>query len=311
LIFWVGVTDNSWFQFLRDQKPEEVNFWQPSPRAAFTRLELGAPFLFKLKRPNNHIGGGGFFVKFSVLPLSVVWDTFGMRNGAGTQEQFEDLIRPLTPSPDARDPEVGCSVLTEPFFWHEDTWIPNPVGFATNIVQGRSYDTSEQEGASLWKSVADRLARSFDATNTTQSTREPLAMYGNPTLIKPRLGQGAFRVLVTDAYKRRCAITGEKTLPVLEAAHIVPFARKGTHQISNGLLLRSDFHKLFDLGYVTVETTKRDFRVRVSPKIREEWFNGKAYYRLDGQGLAVIPDALDQRPNREYLAWHNEKVFQS
>jgi len=304
------VTDNSWFQFLRDQKPEEVNFWQPSPRAAFTRLELGAPFLFKLKRPNNHIGGGGFFVKFSVLPLSVVWDTFGIKNGAGTQEKFEDLIRPLTPSPDARDPEVGCSVLTEPFFWQEDTWIPNPVGFASHIVQGRSYDTSEQEGDSLWKSIADRLARSFDATNTMQSAREPLAMYGNPMLIKPRLGQGAFRVLVTDAYKRRCAITGEKTLPVLEAAHIVPFARKGTHQISNGLLLRSDFHKLFDLGYVTVETTKRDFRVRVSPKIREEWFNGKAYYRLDGQSLAVIPDALDQRPNREYLAWHNEKVFQ-
>jgi putative restriction endonuclease len=264
-----------------------------------------------LKRPNNHIGGGGFFVKFSVLPLSVVWDTFGVKNGAATREQFEDLIRPLTPDPAARDPEVGCSVLTEPFFWREDAWIPNPVGFAPNIVQGRSYDTSDQDGASLWKSVADRLTHSLDADTTTQSIREPLAVYGNPMLVKPRLGQGAFRVLVTDAYKRRCAITGEKTLPVLEAAHIVPFAKKGTHQISNGLLLRSDFHKLFDLGYVTVETAKRDFCVRVSPRIRSEWFNGRAYYRLDGQTLAVIPDAPDQRPNSEYLAWHNEKVFQS
>ena len=106
--FWVGVTDNLWFRFLRDQQPEEVNFWQPSPRAPITTLESAAPFLFKLKRPNNHIGGGGFFVKFSVLPLSVVWETFGVKNGAATREEFEALIRPLTPEPRARDPEVGC-----------------------------------------------------------------------------------------------------------------------------------------------------------------------------------------------------------
>jgi hypothetical protein len=38
-----------------------------------------------------------------------------------------------------------------------------------------------------------------------------------PVTIRPRLGQGAFRVEVTDAYTRRCAITGEKTLSTLEA----------------------------------------------------------------------------------------------
>jgi hypothetical protein len=32
-----------------------------------------------------------------------------------------------------------------------------------------------------------------------------------------------FRVLVTDAYQKRCAITGERTLPVLDAAHIKPY----------------------------------------------------------------------------------------
>ena len=37
-----------------------------------------------------------------------------------------------------------------------------------------------------------------------------------------RLGHGAFRLLVTDAYQRRCAVTGERTLPVLDAAHIRP-----------------------------------------------------------------------------------------
>ncbi len=55
------------------------------------------------------------------------------------------------------------------------------------------------------------------------------------------------RVLVTDTYERRCAITQEKALPALEAAHIRPVAQDGMHCIGNGLLLRSDIHRLFDL----------------------------------------------------------------
>jgi len=46
------------------------------------------------------------------------------------------------------------------------------------------------------------------------------------------LGQGAFPVLVTDAYERRYESTEEKTTPVLEAAHIKPYS-EGPHQVSN------------------------------------------------------------------------------
>lgn len=68
--YWVGVTDNGWFDFLSREAPDEVNFWQPSGKPPFTQLAPGAPFLFKLKRPYNHIAGGGFFVKFSALPIA-------------------------------------------------------------------------------------------------------------------------------------------------------------------------------------------------------------------------------------------------
>lgn len=73
------------------------------------------------------------------------------------------------------------------------------------------------------------------------------------------------------------------------------------------MLLRSDFHKLFDLGLVTVT---RDFRVEVSPRIREEWFNGKAYYRLHGKELANLPEAIAHRPDPAFLSWHNENRYQ-
>src|SRR5258708_29817376 len=72
--------------------------------------------------------------------------------------------------------------------------------------------------------------------------------WGEPTLIRPRLGQGAFRIVVTDNYQRRCAVTGERTLPALDAAHIRPYAEQGVHEPINGLLLRRDIHSLFDRG---------------------------------------------------------------
>jgi hypothetical protein len=81
---------------------------------------------------------------------------------------------------------------------------------------------------------------------------EEPAMWGDPVFVRRRLGQGTFRVLVTDNYQRRCAVTGEKALPVLDAAHIRPVTEGGQHRLDNGLLLRSDVHRLFDTGYVTV-----------------------------------------------------------
>jgi hypothetical protein len=81
-------------------------------------------------------------------------------------------------------------------------------------------------------------------------------------------------VLVTDVYQRRCAITGEKALPVLQAAHIRPVTREGQHRIDNGLLLRSDLHALFDQGYVTVTP---DHRVRVSRRLKDDFDNGGSH----------------------------------
>jgi putative restriction endonuclease len=123
----------------------------------------------------------------------------------------------------------------------------------------------------------------------------------------PRLGQGSFRVLVTDAYERRCSITGERVLPVLEAAHIKPYAEGGEHRVDNGLLLRSDLHKLFDEGYVTITT---DRRVEVSRRIKEDWQNGREYYALHGQWLrGPVPGF--PAPARHALEWHNTSRFRA
>src|SRR5690606_6533257 len=87
-------------------------------------------------------------------------------------------------------------------------------------------------------------------------------------LTRIRLGQGAFRVSLTDAYHRKCAISGERTLPVLEAAHIKPYSVSGPNHLSNGILMRADLHKLFDSGYLTLT---KDLKVEVSKRIKEEF----------------------------------------
>ena len=130
--------------------------------------------------------------------------------------------------------------------------------------------------------------------------------YGPELLIKPRIGQGAFKILITEAYQRRCAITGEKTLPVLEAAHIKPYSLEGPHAINNGLLLRRDFHTLFDRGYITVNKL---LTVEVSHRIKEDFGNGKEYYAHHGSKLIILPERLEQMPDLHFLEWHNEYVF--
>jgi putative restriction endonuclease len=109
-----------------------------------------------------------------------------------------------------------------------------------------------------------------------------------------------------EGYQRRCAVTGEKTLPVLEAAHIRPYSDDGPHAISNGIFLRSDLHTLFDRGYITITN---DYRVAVSRRIRDEFSNGHEYYAFDGKELLVTPRSATDRPSQEFLEWHRKNRF--
>ena len=269
--FWVGTTDNRWFEFLSRRNLDEINFWQPSTRPAFKDAPIGMPFLFKLKRPRNHIAGAGYFMTRSVLPLTLAWEIFGEKNGAASIAELRDLLGPLI-SRDARLTEISCQIVANPVFFEERDWLPAPPGWSPSIMRGKMYQTDEPDGAAIWAHVEPRLARipmnQGHAPDRTPAllAREPMARYGEAALFQPRLGQGAFRVAVTEAYRRRCAITGESTLLALEAAHIVPYSEEGTHEVPNGLLLRADFHRLFDAGLVSVTP---DMTVRVSPRIRE------------------------------------------
>jgi putative restriction endonuclease len=163
-------------------------------------------------------------------------------------------------------------MLASPVFLPRESWVNPPAGWPENSVQGKGYDIESGEGARVWADCKARLVGLHPAT----LIQEPSGLrHGAPALVQPRLGQGLFRVSVADAYRRACAVTGEHSLPALEAAHIRPYEGGGEHKISNGLLLRSDIHRLFDRGYVGVTP---DLRFIVSDQLKHQFSNGRSYY---------------------------------
>ena len=304
---FVGVTDFEWFTYLSSLPGiDEVNFWQPGGKQHFRTLSPGEPFLFKLHSPRDFIVGGGFFAHSSVLPVSLTWEAFGEKNGASSFEEMRRLIekhRHIASSSD-EDYQIGCILLEQPFFLRERDWIQVPSDWKPNIVQGKSYDTTAGLGKKLWEDVQLRLQVRNDLWEEARFT-DVEGGYGSPVMIMPRLGQGSFRVLVTDVYQRRCSVTQERTLPALDAVHIKPFGKSGPHSVNNGILFRSDIHKLFDSGYVTITG---DHHFEVSKRIKEEFENGRDYYAMHGRSLYLPPDKR-LRPGSEFISWHNENVF--
>lgn len=309
--FFVAVTDDEWFRFLAAQPGiDEVNFWAPSSKRLTATLQPGDCLLFKLHAPRHFIVGGGFFAHWTPLPVSLAWDAFGEKNGASTLQEVRERLADLRRIPDdpREDYTIGCTLLEQPFFFEERDWIPAPAELHRYVVRGKGYESTAGEGRRIWDRVQALLGGTANAQLVPSDPYRPQLAgerFGKPMVVLPRLGQGSFRVLVTDLYDRRCAVTGERTLPVLQAAHIKPYAASGPHEPANGLLLRSDLHTLLDRGYVTVTP---DLHLAVSRRIKEEFKNGRDYYDLNDRVLRS-PARPEFTPAREYLDWHASHVF--
>ncbi len=301
---YIANTDNDWFDFLSSQHDvTEVNFWQPGG-TGFHAIQPGELFAFRLKSPRDKIGGFGVLSSSSILPLQIAWETFGITNGVVSYSELRvaiakyktnEIVGPAT--------YIGCRILVEPVFLPPQLWMDLPPSWSKNIVGGKRYSTEDQEGLRLWNQLQE-LAQGWSPVPNTGFS-ESTVRYGKPTLITPRLGQGAFRIAVTEAYGRQCAISEGKVLPALDAAHIRPYGEGGAHVKSNGILFRKDIHSVFDAGFATVDT---DFRFVVSKKVKEIFDNGNEYLRLHGKALK-LPKVRSDCPNSDFLRWHNENRF--
>jgi putative restriction endonuclease len=309
---FVANTDFDWYTYLlarSHQTPlEEVNFWAPSKRSAINTIDEYGPFLFRLKSPYKAIAGFGFFRHASTVPLSLAWELFGDKNGASTLAKMRERIgRYRSDSGDLRDEVlIGCRTVVMPIFFEPDEWVREPKNWSGNIVVGKTYDLTKGEGARIWRQCYELgIMKRPDLAPTGDTPPNSEDRFGPPVEVRQRIGQGSFRMKVVDAYGRACAVTTEHSLPVLEAAHIKPYAQDGNHEVSNGVLLRSDLHRLFDRGYVTIDP---DFKFRVSGQLREQWQNGRVYYELNERPIQLPKNEVMQ-PRRELLEWHRDEIY--
>lgn len=116
-----------------------------------------------------------------------------------------------------------------------------------------------------------------------------------------RRGQGAFRRRLLDAYRSRCAISDCNVEYTLEAAHINPYRGDDTNNPSNGILLRTDLHTLFDLGPLTLSDI--DYFVILGRHLKSGF-----YKDLSGKKIGV-PEKDLQKPSKIALRWHAENIF--
>lgn len=293
---YVAVTDPTWLHRLREIGAREVNFWQPRP-APLKQLP-GTPWIFKV-RGSSAVAGMGVFSYHTVVPAGIAWSTFGHANGVRDYPEFVQRLRSLRHD-EGGDDLVGCVVLEQVSILNPTDYIRAPADWKVNTVRGEYYDLEVGEGRRIFTELTAAAAQ--PAFSYLQEA--PGGFYEESSR-RQRRGQGAFRLMVMDAYGRRCAITGERTLPALEAAHIRPFADSPIHSVQNGILMRSDLHDLFDQGYVTVTP---DLNFRVSSRIRDEFHNGIIYYALDGSTIR-IPERAEAQPDRSALEWHASQIY--
>lgn len=287
---------------------DEVNFWQPTARHSFGALQRGQPFFFRLKKPHYAIAGFGLFARFDRLPVGLAWDVFGQRNGFADEASFRNALadyRRRMNVPLGRD--LNCIVLGEVVFLPSTAWVPwgDSQGWSRNLVSFKKFDLADSSGRQL----ADILATcDHQPLPVFGHEFEPLAVDDRNYKFVPRAerpGQRAFKLQLLAAYDRQCAVTTEHALPVLDAAHIQPYRGRDSDHPQNGIILRSDLHRLYDRGYLTITP---DLELEVSQRLRDEFNNGKRYYELQGKQI-IVPGDPRLAPSRSALDWHASHVF--
>ena len=109
-------------------------------------------------------------------------------------------------------------------------------------------------------------------------------------MIEDRQGAGKFREIILNAYKK-CAISGCDLRQLLDAAHVRPYSKSGEAIASNGILLRTDLHTLFDYGMLKIHPSTRTVHIDASIK-------DKSYKMFDGIALGGAARKIKE----EYLA---------
>ncbi|MBI6120897.1 HNH endonuclease [Salegentibacter maritimus] len=288
-MFAISPTDLNWFTLLKNQNlNSKINLWTPTPWNV-TRLPEGDRLYFMLKSPIRKIGGFGEFIEYKNMSINEAWNKFGFRNGCSSKQELVDRLNKYKGkhSKDDRsvlNSEIGCIILNNAEFWDEEDFkdLENyNINFSRYIVKIKYFEQLD--------TLSNDLNYSTKKFELIPTSTEKLK---KARLITERRGSGVFRARITRAYSNQCCISGDKTVELLEAAHIQPYLNNDSNHVSNGLLLRVDFHRMYDNGLIYID---QNFLIHVSPEVKSNYyqsFHGKKISLPNTESFAPSKEAL-------------------
>ena len=139
-------------------------------------------------------------------------------------------------------------------------------------------------------------------------TEKDLVGKDKKAFVKQRVNQDAFRSMILNLYEKRCALTGINIPTLLVASHIIPWAVNQQERLNpeNGLCLSALYDKAFDKGFISFDD---QYRVILAEKLKlyqAEPYYGKHFASIEGQPI-TLPEY--HRPNKEFLEWHRDCIF--
>ena len=282
-MFCISPTDNNWFSNLRKEKVvDDINFWTPTPWNL--KFNEGDRWYFMLKSPIRKIGGGGYIKEYHNLTVEQAWNKYGVKNGFYSKGDFIKSLgkHKSKNSLDRNELEgstiIGCIILRGAVFLNDDQYIDledyKEINFSPNIVKYKRFNDDKDfllEGVlkgNIYNNDSD-----FEPLEPDTKKKKVISE------IIRREGQSEFKAALVEIYSGQCCITGESTPELLEAAHIQPYLSSKSNHLQNGLLLRTDIHKLFDKNLLFID---RSYKVRISSYVKS-----LDYQHLNGRAISM------------------------
>jgi putative restriction endonuclease len=298
----IAITDLDWYEFIKEHPYINLfNFWTPTPWNV-KKLKEGDKVYFMLKSPIRKIGGYGHYVEYKNLTAEQAWETYGQGNGLETLEELLDKCSKYVSKHTSKknveaDSDIGCLILEDITFYNEDEFF-NPeiygdeYAFPNQIVKLKycNVDFIAEEKIQVFEENEFELLDHSKKNKTRKG------------LVNRRDGQQKFRKIIMKKYNNVCSITGETSKEILEAAHIQPYINEESNHPQNGILLRVDIHRLFDLGLIAVNT---DYKILVSSHLKSN-----NYKSLIGKAIQ-LPSEQENWPSQKALKYHLENVFRT
>lgn len=179
-----------------------------------------------------------------------------------------------------------------------------------NLVEGRATVRNRD-----WTKVLNPFSFAADGTTSDELVEQildsPISSAEVYARVKVRgVQQRIFRQALLRSYEGRCAFSGISFSQTLDAAHIIPWSQSESDlrmNPRNGILLLCCHHRLFDLGFLSID---EDYRIVFNNKNSQKLGSAdrSLVAALHGE-MITLPSNKALWPDKELIRRRNDRLL--